>query len=171
MASSQRVDDIRHWFAVFIFIPLSIDAVKFWTGVTRGISIRAVMPDDHDVQSGTFLQNQYLFVSKFEYSFAAQYGQIDDVHTMQWDNEIIRRTIWAANWALWRRYKMCGLGDVAKTWRWYLLGNWMGCSSSTKSQGFWNNGVCVVSWPFPIGNAMECGEKTMMVVMFRFFPH
>ena len=63
MALSQQVDDIKHWFAVYILISLSIHADKFSTGVTRGISISAVMPDDHVVVLEVFLQIQCLSVS------------------------------------------------------------------------------------------------------------
>ena len=57
MLSSQQGDNIEHWFAVYILMSLSVHTGKFSTGVTRGISINAVMSDDHDTVSGTFLQS------------------------------------------------------------------------------------------------------------------
>lgn len=63
MASSQEVDNIEHWFAVNVFKSLSVHTVQFSTGVTIEISICAVMSDDHDVVSGTFLQCKYVSVS------------------------------------------------------------------------------------------------------------
>ena len=63
MASSQQVDNIEHWFAVYTLKLLSVHAVKYSTAFTRGISNSAVMSDDHDVVSETFLLSLFLPVS------------------------------------------------------------------------------------------------------------
>lgn len=63
MASSQKVGDIRHLFAVYILITHSIYNNPVWPGVTRGFPVGGVMSYDHDLMSGTFLQSQYLSIS------------------------------------------------------------------------------------------------------------